>query len=525
MGILKGFTPKDGSKKDEGKKVVALPLPSEPIHQPAAPPAASQTARAPVAQAQVPAEPGPVPFDFSVPDTKIYEREREESKRFESEAHILLRGTVPSIGFGEILTMESPAQGTVETKESDPCGDSGHQKGYVMGLGRSPSHKRGGLSLVKESSDEDEGDNVYSQLIDSQDVDGEGNLVHIPGAAPSLEKHSLHVQEGPYADKDGLVARFADAIFEGVKRDDLFALIERIIDIRPFMAPQHEVVFPKRFKPPVPYNFKYSMDYMPPDSLPAAGEILSQNGRLNKNKVTKAVEFELVHPLEPYILAVAALRLRGYPAYPAFALIPGSDGESLEPLGLIAILDMKQKIPLTTFDLKRGHPGMGAMDIMSDVAVMGALHAMRAESRVKHLAAEMVEQSKAGKELSPEEVGLQLKRIARSLFESVKRWDGNPFIPKTTSVLHGMAGQAILESDINRHRNVNGPEVADRINTVVENMLRQGINPAQVQTDDPFVQAAREVVLDVLNIQHSFVEQVQVVLGRYISDAKLEKTG
>ncbi len=61
----------------------------------------------------------------------------------------------------------------------------------------------------------------------------------------------------------------AEAVFAGAKEGDLFGLIERIIDMRPFMEPMSERANPRFFKS---YNFHYNESVETPDELPSPGQ-------------------------------------------------------------------------------------------------------------------------------------------------------------------------------------------------------------------------------------------------------------
>jgi hypothetical protein len=290
----------------------------------------------------------------------------------------------------------------------------------------------GGLKVVtndpKKKKDEECGDAfLYNQLT---------------AAAQELKRHSMPLEEGPYADKEGRVDEFTDKLFEGVKDGDRLAMVERVIDTRPFLTPELERAYPRAFPT---FNFFYNEDFMTPDNLPSAGEILGQK-RLVRNRTTGASQFYLVHPMEQYILAVAALRSKGLNAYPAQAVVPEMDGsESTHPL--IVIMDLAKGPSLMTFDMARDHPPLGAIDILSDVAVTGAMYAMLAEARITHLTTLMVLESRRDRSLELATIQNQLERISRSLLQCAKRWDGCPFIPRTRNYLFQDLHQAFLATD------------------------------------------------------------------------------
>ncbi len=454
----------------------------------------------------------------AAPADSSYTEERRERLAFDEgfvrKTHVILSGTVPGIDFGNILTSESPSSGGVETAEADPCGEYGHMKGYIWGLGDRPSTVRGKLSLVREQEDDpQEGDMVYAQLVDGADQD----KVSKSGTLSFLERHSLASQDGPYADRDGAVAALADVIFHGVKRDALLELIERVIDIRPFTGPDAEIG--PRFQRMHQFEFGFISrnDFMPPDELPTAGNILTQTRSM---QFKKSMKFQLVHPMEQYILAAALLRTRGYAAYPAFGVLTGPD-ELTDTRPIIAVIDMKNQAPLTTFDLTRSHPPMDAITIMSDTAVMGALHAMRAETRCKHLAAEMVKWGEHGALLPMDDVSTQLHRIARSLFESVKRWDQNLLISKAMTFLYNISGNALMESMQNVYESQSQPGDAEAVGSAVDKILKSGIEPADlVDNGDMAIQNAAKMLCSMVRSRDEIIDTVQTLLGAYISKAQ-----
>ena len=457
-------------------------------------------------------------------DSSYMENLREKSE-FEREKPAILKDTTPSIDFGTILTSESPSSGAVGTAESDSCTENGHMPGYIWGLGMRPANVHGTLSLVSDSPkndapDEDdfsEGDGVYHQLVDGIAEDETPRL----GVLSLLNKHSLALQDGPYADKDGIVAAFADILFKGAKRDKLNELIERIIDIRPFTVPEFEVgQFQRKF--PLQLGFISRRDFTPPDELPNAGNILRQE-RLMQLKSGK--KFQLTHPMEQYILAVAALRTRGFNAYPAIATLTDSDGQPASSRPLIAVIDMKNQNPLTTFDFNRRHPEMDTMTVLSDVAVMGVLHSMRAETRCKHLAAEMVEMSKHGTLLQIDDAEVQLERISRSLCESTKRWDeGNPFIANTMMFLASITRDAVIETALNLQKNASGEAAAGAVREYISRMLDAGVDPNSLLKDeDPAIREAANALSAAMASKENFTRIVQTHLGAYLTNAKKQE--
>ncbi|MFN7991609.1 MAG: hypothetical protein U0R44_05610 [Candidatus Micrarchaeia archaeon] len=337
-----------------------------------------------------------------------------ERKREESEEHIILKHTTSRIIFGRVL---SPGE----------AGDCGHGDGYIIGLGQRPKHAKGTLRAVGSQKDDD-GDGIFPQLT---------------AALMDLRLYPADDRNGPYADHDGLLASFADKIFgdEGT----MIGMIERVIDTRPFIDPDSERMFPRLHQHP--YQFHFNQDFIVPDELIDAGRLLAQGRRLVPVEATGSASFTLVHPFEPYLLAVAALRTRGLDAYPAHALVPGDDGGTLcHPL--IALIDLTKDKPLVTFDLLRRHPPMGSVEILSDAAALAATYAMLAETRISHLSLEMVSRFREnGTTLGEGEIHEHLDRISRMLFYCIKGWTGSHFVSRALAYLRSDLASALVAID------------------------------------------------------------------------------
>jgi hypothetical protein len=444
----------------------------------------------------------------------------------------MLTGTVQRIKLGRVCTVNSPMLGEVDTVPAAEGSDCEHTTGFVCGFGKRPTGARGGLRLAAENGESTapEGDFVWKQL---------------PKVVEELQRHSLHIEGGPYADKDDVIAHFAETIFTGIDPKDVRKLIGRVIDARPafeMSANLSDVLasmmvyannVPRYFTSG--YSFVYSESFegfVPPDELPSSGEVLSQH-RVRENTTHGGMEFGLIHPMEYYLIAVAALRRLGHQAYPALAVVPGPDGGEFATPSMV-VIDMKAEVPLTTFNpIFVSHPNAGAFDILSDEAVMGAVHAMRAEYRVRHLLAEMVE--KTGFKYDEGAIDTQLYRISRSLFESAKRWSGketpgisvNPFIGKTFGMLGMLTTEAILHADMEAHRVAGAPpEILQALAGHVDNIRSSGMDPEGIVVEDPqspdgqVVLAAKEIVLDMYRTSGAFVEKVQTLLGIWITAAK-----
>jgi len=349
-------------------------------------------------------------------------KDAEEREAFLKAEHVIRKGTVMRISFGGVLNSKSPQEGAVLPNESASSDDCDHMQGYVWGLGRKPVPVR---SLDAAMED----DMVYPQVA---------------AAVTELEALSIPLEEGPYADKDGKMAEFADAVFKGVKDGDSYALIEHVMDTRPFTDPDTEAMCRRIHRSG--YNFTLDQEFMTSDELPTAGQILSDETRLYLETASGVERMRLVHPMECYLLAVSALRRRGLMAYPAHAVVPTAEGGELSH-PLIAIVDLAKEVPLTTFDLFRFHPNMASVDIMSDVSVQGILHAMRAEARVKHLTVAMKTEANQGRAIVGEDFDNQLVRITRSVFECYKAWPGSHFINRALTYLYNDLTQVFIAAD------------------------------------------------------------------------------
>ena len=92
---------------------------------------------------------------------------------------------------------------------------------------------------------------------------------------------------------------------------------------------------------------------------------------------------------------------------------------------------------------------MSAFNILSDVAVMGAMHAMLAEARVRHLMVLINQWGLEGKSIENGTIENQLERVARSLFQCTKRWNESPFIDRAKGYLFSETVDALVSYDPN----------------------------------------------------------------------------
>lgn len=314
----------------------------------------------------------------------------------------------------------------------DACSIHGEKgrEAYIIGFGKKPQGVKGGLRVVggkSSSSAELEDDGMYRLLQDMAGV---------------LRRGQLPYAEGPYADNGDALKGLAKDVLRDVDKamlgSDHYSVFDRIIDrLRPATAPELERAFPRDFgRSNLDFHLLTNLTTSS-DELPTAGNILSDPERVLYNHVTGGKRFGLMHPMEPYVLACAVLRRIGMWAMPAKSIGPGGDADAL-----IAVLDMKRHVPLDVFTLVRQLPDMGSMEVMTDKAVMGIVHGMRAFARIKHLSAQMVKDSIDGHPLSGEEVHNQLNRITDDL-HTYCRMQGGPgeMIPDALSFLRTVAFQ------------------------------------------------------------------------------------
>ncbi|MBU0532317.1 hypothetical protein KKB44_02365 [Candidatus Micrarchaeota archaeon] len=335
----------------------------------------------------------------SKPESTACKGHSEERSQDKSEKPIILTDTVRRIYFGRVITAPT----------HDDCGEHS----YILGFGKKPLNVRAAhlREVGAEENMEKSGDSIFQQLS---------------VAVAYLDLYSMPLEEGPYADKDGLVAELAREIAKGAK--DTLDLVDRIIDIlRPVVGTEVEARFPR-----VHVSGKYSFELnehfgMLPDEAPTAGQILAHEDRYYMNRSTGRETIVLAHMMEPFILAASVLRRNDLHAYPALGILPIDYGEE-RYVPLMTLIDLTKDVPLTTFALMRDHPPMASIDVISDTAMMGVLSTIHAEQRVKHLTLELVQQLNTGKTLSEDETTNQLNRVADALFDCHTVWPGCHFI-------------------------------------------------------------------------------------------------
>ena len=266
-------------------------------------------------------------------------------------------------------------------------------------------------------------------------------LKQLKPTVAALDSHSLELEEGPYQDKDGLVADLVSDICRDLEGNDTVEIIERVIDrVRPFIDPYEEMSLPRKYGRSkydfhINVNLTTSADTLV-DALPVAGNILADEDRVSLNPITGSKKFDFTHPMEPFIMMVSVLRHRGIKAYPANAVDEGEEGSEMHS-PIIAIVDPSKEIPLHTCAIQGLHPDMGSIDFMSDVAAMGLIYGLRAFMRTKHLTVESVKRFLQGWSLTEDETQNQVRRIGDAIVQCHKYWgEYNDFVRDALWFLH-----------------------------------------------------------------------------------------
>jgi hypothetical protein len=211
------------------------------------------------------------------------------------------------------------------------------------------------------------------------------------------------------------------------------------------------------------------------------------------------MEITLTNGMESLLLATAALRIQGYNVYPALAVRPGPDNKE-QYCPIMAIIDMTKERPLTTFALLRFHPSMGSIDIISDQAMLGLTHVMRAETRIKHLSILRLEASQGKTTIGLDEIKSRLHGIAESLYECHKIWPGCRFIEDALAFLS--------------HSSLVATEAIKSFET--QTMLEQkGLNLLSMGAE-AYAAMARQIQLESRRIASSFHETVMQKLSELI---------
>ncbi len=239
----------------------------------------------------------------------------------------------------------------------------------------------------------------------------------IAHAHSELTRTAIPIERGPYADYGGNVSGFARIILDGVARSDLPAILGRIGDCRPFTSVENEGAFPRvsRFPKLIKIDPTRSTSLL----LSNAGLLLDQEtlfGSVSERGVhVLGSEFDFM------LIAIAVLRNQGYAAYPAFSDYLDRNGDQArEPV--MAILNPEGAFPLMVAKFVHYPPEPYALDILSDIAVLGITHSLKAKALVNHLAFEFNAGMVDGSAISQDRLEYYLRAIAFELAEGTRAW-------------------------------------------------------------------------------------------------------
>lgn len=273
-------------------------------------------------------------------------------------------------------------------------------------------------------------------------------------AKEKLDEHSLPEEEGPYADVDDNLKEMAETIDQG----DMYETIEAVIDIfRPYYGNAEEEQDARAYELE---DFKLLVNIAAIEStegLITAGQILAEEERAADDNVSGEKYWIVTDFMEAVMLAVGTLRQLDIPAYPAITKARIQNEEI--PAPVIAVLDPESETPLVTFNLYRSHPPVGAVDILSDVAMQGVTYGLMAINEAKKFANEIINRnSKEEEKLSDKELEERLDGIGALWFEAWIRWEENAMIEPAvdalgknmlyalTAIEEDKAGEGVLES-------------------------------------------------------------------------------
>lgn len=256
------------------------------------------------------------------------------------------------------------------------------------------------------------------------------------GLTERLRSHSVDYDLSPYAEKGNAIAAYAAEICSDISPDeDPTAIIERVMDrLRPVIPSESEAIPPRKYEF-LDTKLHFEPSWLVSNELPTAGAILTDPARRTDDGV-----LYLAHPMEHYVLMAAVLKSKGLNAYPTRV----NTGDDLAPLVLLTDFN---GAPITTFGMYRVHPGIVHMDIMSDEAVMGMLHAMRAASMGNRLATDNVLASIRGQRQNMDDISERLSMMADDLFQYCMNWvelgaEKHILLQQTYAAIRGYVSEA-----------------------------------------------------------------------------------
>jgi hypothetical protein len=252
-------------------------------------------------------------------------------------------------------------------------------------------------------------------------------------AMAEVRKYGLAKEEGPYADKDGLVSEMAQALAPFV--DNVADMGLLVFDIlRPRIpgtfGAKVEATYRRTLEHP-DYNFLIDDNRVPPLIVPTAGAILS-NPEKRVDPISGATEQVVSHAFEVITLAVACLReiaaIKGMKVeiYPAFAISQSLEHEGEEEkCPVVVVMDQKGDVAMRTFGFSVTHPRVGSFDIMSDEAVLGFQHGLLAHNHVRNLGVKIDASFREGSRIDEAQITAVATEAGYHLAEFHSHWAGD----------------------------------------------------------------------------------------------------
>ncbi len=245
-----------------------------------------------------------------------------------------------------------------------------------------------------------------SRILDPTKMAGKHHvLTSMDAASEELRKYAIPLEEGPYSDCGGIVGRLCGHILRmsSSRMEFVEKTAEAITDKSSFTMNDSVVL----------------------SELPiTAGSILGGESREGHLSIS------FTHILEPYMLATSLLRRNGFECYPALAII---GHEEFEPV--LAIMGIEES-PFAILSLSQIPPPMHTLELISDMAMLGATHAMAAENTARLLAQRTIAMMQIEGEYPPEdEVHRMVELMGDSLFECGRHWPESPYIGRALDFL------------------------------------------------------------------------------------------
>ncbi len=245
-----------------------------------------------------------------------------------------------------------------------------------------------------------------SRIIDpSKKIGSNHILTSMESASKELRRYAIPLEEGPYSDVGGVVARLCGHLVRSSPSGMSYVenVARAVTDDSAFVLNDSTVLS---------------------DGLTTAGSVLADEARAGH------ISLSCTHILEPYMLATSLLRRNGFECYPALAII--GHGEFDPVLAIMGVGDS----PFAVLSLSEIPPPMHTIELISDMAMLGATHTMAAENTARLLARRTIAMMQVEGEYPPEEeVHLRVEQMGNSLFECGMHWPQSPFIGRALDYL------------------------------------------------------------------------------------------